>query len=139
MKKENIKVILDTNLLISFLISKKRNFLQPLFIHKEIQLIISEELLAEFMEVIKRPKFRNYFSEEQAIVLLNLLEERALFVETINLGVDDCRDSKDNFLLSLAKQSNAYFLITGDKDLLELDPYQSTRITTITHFQEIIK
>jgi hypothetical protein len=38
----------------------------------------------------------------------------------INSRVTVCRDLKDNYLLALARDSNANFLITGDKDLLEI-------------------
>jgi uncharacterized protein len=50
-----------------------------------------------------------------------------------------CRDEKDNFLLSLAFDGNADFLITGDQDLLELKKYKRTRIMTITDFLATVK
>lgn len=48
--------------------------------------------------------------------------------------VNVCRDSKDNFLLSLSQDSKADFLITGDKDLLVLEKFKSTRVLTISDF-----
>jgi len=48
-----------------------------------------------------------------------------------------CRDDKDNFLLALAKDSNADFLITGDKDLLILKKFEDTSIVTIADYQII--
>ena len=45
-----------------------------------------------------------------------------------------CRDSKDNFLLALAKDGQADYLLTGDKDLLELKKFGKTRIKTIVTF-----
>jgi predicted nucleic acid-binding protein len=48
--------------------------------------------------------------------------------------VDVCRDPKDNFLLALAVDSGADFLLTGDKDLLVLKIYNNTIITTIGDF-----
>ncbi len=51
--------------------------------------------------------------------------------------VDVCRDTKDNFLLALAKDGNADFLITGDKDLLVLEKYENTQILTYREFEEI--
>ncbi|MGG7664755.1 putative toxin-antitoxin system toxin component, PIN family [Dyadobacter sp. BHUBP1] len=45
-----------------------------------------------------------------------------------------CRDPKDNFLLALALDSNADFLITGDADSLVIEQIGKTRIITLTDF-----
>ena len=45
-----------------------------------------------------------------------------------------CRDPKDNFLLALAKDGKADYLLTGDKDLLDLIKFGKTKIKTITAF-----
>lgn len=55
------------------------------------------------------------------------------FIEVKSI-VTVCRDNKDNFLLALAKDGQADFLITGDKDLLELKNFGQTKITTIVTF-----
>ncbi len=49
-----------------------------------------------------------------------------------------CRDPTDDFLLSLAKDGVADFLITGDKDLIALSQIFSTQILTLTTFIEKI-
>lgn len=48
-----------------------------------------------------------------------------------------CRDPKDDFILSLCKDGNADYLITGDKDLLVLNPFENTKIMTITDFDRM--
>ena len=53
-----------------------------------------------------------------------------IFVE-VNSNVKICRDPKDDFLLSLALDSKAEYLITGDKDLLELEKVGTTKIITL--------
>jgi hypothetical protein len=58
------KVILDTNLWISFLISKKFNSIDQLIEDNNIRLIFSKELIEEFVEVVSRPKFIKYFSKK---------------------------------------------------------------------------
>lgn len=45
-----------------------------------------------------------------------------------------CRDEKDNFLLNLAVDGNADYLITGDKDLLVLEKIEKTKILTYSEF-----
>jgi putative PIN family toxin of toxin-antitoxin system len=64
-----------------------------------------------------------------------------LFVDLVDvkIKVNACRDPKDNFLLSLSKDGKANFLITGDKDLLELKSFGTTKIITFTKFIEELK
>jgi uncharacterized protein len=52
--------------------------------------------------------------------------------------VSACRDPKDNYLLALAKDSNADFLITGDQDLLILENFDLTKIVTYQDFLKIV-
>ena len=65
--------------------------------------------------------------------LLSEIYFRAEFIE-VTSEVIFCRDSKDDFLLSLAKDSNASHLITGDVDLLEIKNFEETKILTITEY-----
>ena len=69
--------------------------------------------------------------------LLAAIHEVATFID-VKTKVNICRDPKDNFLLALALDSNADFLITGDSDLLEIEQIGKTRITTLTNSLEII-
>ena len=102
-----------------YLISNGYRQLDELIFSDKIQLIFSEELIEEFINVTKRPKFKKYFSSEDILKLLELFNTVGKLV-TVTSDIDACRDEKDNFLLSLAADSHADFLITGDADLLEL-------------------
>lgn len=134
--KNNLKIIIDTNLWISFLISKDYSKLDKIIFENKAKLLFSEELLAEFLAVIKRPKFRRFFTHEDTEELLETIHEFADFID-VKSSVTICRDAKDNFLLSLSKDGKADFLITGDKDLLELQTFENTKIITISNFFEI--
>ncbi len=138
MAKNQTKIILDTNLWISFLISKNYSQLDDILFVKNAKLIFSQELLEEFLEVVKRPKFRRFFSTEDIEELIETIDEYSEFIE-VTSNIDLCRDKKDNFLLSLAKDSNADYLLTGDNDLLELKILDSTKILTITDFFKMEK
>ena len=65
--------------------------------------------------------------------LLLKIRKRADFIK-IKSTVIDCRDPKDNFLLSLSVDGKATHLITGDKDLLFLKVFGETTILTITAY-----
>lgn len=127
------RVILDTNLWISFLITNNFSQLDDLLSKDKCILIFSDELLEEFLSVTKRPKFKKFFSQEIVTKLLDAIKEFTEFVE-VKSQVNLCRDEKDNFLLALAKDGKVDFLITGDKDLLVLEKFGSTSILTITQY-----
>jgi putative PIN family toxin of toxin-antitoxin system len=133
MQNNPVKVILDTNLWISFLIRKDYSKLDRLLFSDQIKLIFSRELLEEFLSVAKRPKFRKYFSSADLESIVETIDEYAEFVE-VKADIKLCRDEKDNFLLSLAADSKADFLLTGDNDLLDLKSQGQTEIITITDF-----
>lgn len=127
------RIIVDTNLWISFLLTKDFSTLDKLFADNSITLLFSQELLDEFIEVARRPKFKKYFSLSDLQDLLQELSLRAEFI-AVTSNIEACRDPKDNFLLSLAVDGKATYLITGDKDLLDLGTFEETKITTIAAY-----
>lgn len=133
MKNNKVRLIIDTNLWISFLLSKDFSKLDVLFDNSKIVLLFSEELLDEFTEVARRPKFQKYFRPDILEDMLNAINEYAEFISVIST-IALCRDEKDNFLLALACDGKADYLITGDKDLLVLDKVQETKIITMSDF-----
>jgi len=134
---QNLKsrIILDTNLWISFLISKDFSRLDEIIFSKKSILIFSQELLEEFLEVVKRPKFRRYFAKTDIEELLETIDEYGEFI-VVKSRIEICRDAKDNFLLSLAVDGKADFLLTGDQDLLMIKKIGNTNIKTISSFFE---
>jgi putative PIN family toxin of toxin-antitoxin system len=130
------RIVLDTNLWISFLITKDLSKLDNRIFTGETILIFSQELLHEFITVVSRLKFKKYFSQEEIIEILDIIDQQAIFVE-VTSEIKKCRDEKDNFLLSLAVDGNADFLITGDQDLLELKAIEKTQIVTINQYLEV--
>jgi putative PIN family toxin of toxin-antitoxin system len=135
---KNRKIILDTNLWISFLISKKFSQLDKLIEKNRITLIFSNELLEEFIDVVSRPKFEKYFSKDDIEKILEYFDQYGELIE-VKSDIKICRDEKDNFLLNLSTDSKAEYLITGDKDLLILENIKSTKILTFTEFIETIE
>ncbi|MBD2599406.1 MULTISPECIES: putative toxin-antitoxin system toxin component, PIN family [Microcystis] len=116
--KPPIKVIIDTNLWISFLIGKQ--------LAKTLLPIFSPQLLNEINLVTKRPKLQKHFPQSKVQELLELVNIIGLCIETKS-KINICRNAKDNYLLALAKDSQADFLITGDQDLLILQQFGITK------------
>ena len=132
------KVIIDTNLWISFLIGKELQNLKDLIVDERIKLVTTDQLINELKLVTSREKLKKYFEPEKVTDLISLLDIISEKVR-INRFERICRDPKDDFLLALSKESKADFLITGDKDLLEIRHYGRTEILTLKKFKERIK
>ena len=137
-KSKPLKLIIDTNLWVSFIISNKQNVLDPFLFNKEARLLFSTELITEIQQTIAKPRLKKYFTTNALEVMLSTFEP---FVDLIKVEsiVAICRDPNDNFLLALAKDGSADYLLTGDKDLLELKRFGKTKIKTIASFIDEIK
>ncbi|NVK44338.1 MAG: putative toxin-antitoxin system toxin component, PIN family [Oceanospirillaceae bacterium] len=122
-----IKVIFDTNIWISYLIGRQLGNLTELLSGRKIELVLSHQLLIELKEVTSRKKFQRYFDQQEVSELLKLMNILGTLYE-VSEYPNICRDAKDNFLLGLIKASQADYLVTGDQDLLELNPFEGTEI-----------
>lgn len=127
------RIVLDTNILIYFLISDSFQKLDKRLKSDQARLLLSEELLQELLFVVSRPKFKKYFSDQD---VANLLEELHIYADYIEVKshVNICRDNKDNFLLAICADGKADFLVTGDEDLLVLKKFKKTSILKIADY-----
>ena len=132
-KSKPLKLIIDTKLWVSFIISRKQSLLDPFLFNEVARLLFSTELITEIQETIKKPGLKKYFGTNALEEMLSTFEP---FIDLIQVEsiVTVCRDPKDNFLLSLAKDGKADYLLTGDKDLLDLIKFGKTKIKTISAF-----
>ena len=135
MADKKIKVILDTNIWVSFLISKSLEKLDKFIIDGKVKLIFSDESLAEFVEVISRKKLKKYFSQSDVVDLFEFIHNYGTVIN-VQSKISECRDPNDNFLLALAKDGKAKYLVTGDNDLLVMKRFLKTEIIKI---QDLIK
>jgi len=145
-KKKELRVIVDTNLLISSAISLNSLADQLIVSWKEdaFNLIISFEQLEEIKDVSKRKKFASYpkFLDriEELIKTLTFTAEIVKALPEKNLTLHS-RDPDDDFLLRDALGGNADYLITGDEDLLLLKDNPDIgklRIITVKDFLSLI-
>lgn len=137
MKKKKVKVIFDTNIWISFLIGRNLSKLKDQIVSGNITVITTPQLLSEIEIVTNRDKFKKYFPPQKVkelIELLNIIGDAYEIQPTHHL----CRDPKDNFLLDLIHFSKADYLITGDKDLLEHNPFETAQIITPAEFEKLL-
>jgi uncharacterized protein len=133
-----MRVILDTNIWVSALISKEFEWIDGLFVSEAMELVFSERLLTEFLQVAHRPKLKKFISEARLKRVIELLDTYATVVTTTST-INVCRDPDDNFLLELAVDAPADFLVTGDNDVLSLKTIGNCRIITVAELRRMAK
>ncbi len=129
-----LRLVLDTNTLISGLLVQP-SMPQQVFDYATSQaiLLMSKATQAELERVLIRPKFARYVSLEKRLKFIASLTARSEQVE-ITQRLEICRDPKDDKFLELAICGSATHLITGDDDLLVLNPFRNVEILKSSDF-----
>jgi putative PIN family toxin of toxin-antitoxin system len=132
--KKIIRVVLDTNVLISALLFKgELSRIVGLWQKGKIVPVISKETFDELRTVLEYPKFSLFRTEIKSLVEYDILP----FFEVVNVSKHvkgACRDPGDDKFISCAISASADWIVTGDKDLSDLKKYQSIRIIHASDF-----
>ena len=134
MKNKKLRIVVDANCWISSLLSQTFKSQLEIVYDKECRLLFSEQLFWEVGGAIRKPYLVKHIIRTDYEKLISLLRTDAELVD-VHSVVKVCRDPKDNFLLALAKDGNADYLITGDDDLLVLETFEKTKIVKLTDFE----
>lgn len=130
-----IRLIVDTNIWISSLIGKKLVGFREMLMLPCFELITTPHLIEEILIVTSRPKFQKYFHPEDVQAFICWMHENMTCIEIGDVP-RRCRDPKDDYLLELAVQSKAIYLVSGDDDLLEIGHIEGCTIMTFAQFVE---
>jgi uncharacterized protein len=135
-----MRLILDTNILISGLLSPRGApaKLIDAWEQKTFTLVACDALIEEFRDVTGRPFFRARLRASAAELLAADLRDFSFYCGNLPPG-PVAPDPKDSYLLALAEASDAEFLVTGDHELLALKQHKSTRIIPPAAMIEILK
>jgi putative PIN family toxin of toxin-antitoxin system len=128
--RDRPRIVIDTNTLISRLLLPES--VPALAVRKAVdtgQVLVSEAMMLELVEVLGRRKFDRYISLEDRRDFLRALGRIAEFVP-IHYAIHACRDPRDDKFLELAVNGKAQVIITGDTDFLTLHPFQGISILT---------
>lgn len=135
-----MRVVLDTNVLISALISPAGT---PAAIYNAWEdgtftLLVCAEQIAELRATLLKPKVAELVKPFRAGRLVNQIKSLAEDVDRLP-HVDRSPDPTDNYLLALSEAGDADFLVTGDKGgLLALKRHKSTRIVSASDFAALL-
>ena len=130
-----MKVILDCNIWISFLLSRQDCLLRRMLMDTRFDIFICEELLAEIVNVARRDKIRKRVSEAELQQLLKIIDAFCEKTTIEHIAKSIIRDPKDLYLLSLAETIDADYIVSGDKDLTDLNQHLRTRIIKLADFK----
>jgi uncharacterized protein len=128
------RVVIDTSILISAALSAPGKPAQVLgYVIEHAQLIFSRESFREIALTLLASKFDRYITNADRASLLTSLAASAEWT-TISERVTVCRDPSDDMILETAISARANVIVTGDNDLLVLDPFRSIRIVSAAEF-----
>lgn len=135
------RIVIDTNVFISALLIKKSVPFQVVDIaFKQGIILYSDATFTEFKKVLSRRKFDKYLTSEERNIFLFKFANESESVE-IKEEINACRDAKDDKFLELAVNGNADLIVTGDTDLLDLNPFREIEIITpevfVSRFMDI--
>jgi uncharacterized protein len=133
-----LRCVFDTNVLVSALLkpeSKPRQALE-LAVHGG-KVLLSFATLAELNEVLSRQWLRQFVPEE---IVRSFLAGLTLDAELVDVDtrIVACRDPKDDKFLELAVSGGATHIVSGDADLLTLNPFCGIRIISPNKFLESV-
>jgi uncharacterized protein len=132
-----LRCVFDTNVLVSALLlpdSKPRHALATAV--RTGKILLSFAALAELYEVLNRKRFRRYVDEEDIRSFLAALTREAEWVD-VKVKIKACRDPKDDKFLELAVSGEGTHIVTGDADLLALNPFQGIEILPPHRFLQL--
>jgi putative PIN family toxin of toxin-antitoxin system len=132
--KNKIRVVIDTNVVVSAVLLPRSISRQAFnFVIQKGKLLASEYTLAELNEVLCRPKFNKYIPEQKRLEFFAALVREVEMIK-ISKFITECRDEKDNKFLELAMSGNASHIVSGDNDLLVLNPFHNISIISPAYF-----
>ncbi len=100
--------------------------------------LASADTIEELDAVLRRPKFNRYLHEEERLLFLAAFIRAAKVVD-VTSKVTECIDPKDNKFLELAVSGKAACIVSGDSDLLVLNPFRGVEILTPQGFISVLK
>ena len=129
-----MRIVVDTNVLISgvFFGGFPRKILSAI-VNRKMTACATTEIVNEYEEVVQEMIVRKKGHINRAI-LVPLIEVMEIF-EPISY-IEICRDTEDDKFLECAKDSNALYIVSGDKDLLVIKQYENIQIVTARDFCE---
>ena len=132
-----MKVVVDTNVLLSAAWRDKSPEAVILWIvsHRDWKWIVSDEILTEYREVLRREKFG---LPSETIERWEMIITGLTAPVDVDIQIQFSRDQKDAMFLSCAISANADYFITGDRDFKDAKKIVNTTILSVSMFKQLV-
>lgn len=133
-----MKVIIDTNIWISFLIGHQSKLMRSILTDSRVKVYVCQQLIEEIKEVASRDKIVKYLSPNDVAEMFAIINSFCTFVNiNAEAPYTAVRDPKDVYLLSLAEAVEADYIVSGDAGLTDLGQHKHTQIIKLADFKQI--
>jgi len=138
--KEKLRVVLDTNVILSSLLFGGR----LAFIHKawkggKLTLLFSEDTLEELVKVLHYPKFGLEDEEIDFLIYIEVLPYAEVVREVVEVDKEICRDRDDVKFLECAVSGKVDYIVSGDDDLISVREIEGIKIITPAELRMVLK
>ena len=133
-----MKVIIDCNVWISFLLGFQKELMHSVLTNEHIDVYVCPQLMYEIRDVASRPKIRSRIAEDDLEQLFRLIKAYCISTSIQKTADVFIRDNKDLYLLSFAESIEADYIISGDSDLTSLEKHRDTSILSPAEFRLVI-
>ncbi len=134
-----MRIVLDTNVLVSALIRKGKPRKLLLEIIEERQLILSREILEEFVRTCSHPKILRYVDRNDVARFLKDVASTAEIVKIRSKSKAVKEDPDDDMILRTCSDGRARYLVSGDNHLLKLEKFRRILIVTVDEMLSILQ
>ena len=132
-----MKIIIDTNLWISFLLGHQVQFVRRVLTDMRFEVYVCARLIEEIRDVASRDKIRKHLGVNDLSDLLAIINAFCQFaVIESKVSPTAVRDPKDLYLLALADTIGVDYIVSGDADLTDLGQYHQARIIKLADFKQ---
>ena len=131
------RVILDTNILVSMVLGGEVGSINDEWKSEKFLLIVSDEIVSEYLDVLQRPKL--HLKPRTIAIIVERVYRKAEFVSPQERISNIQPDPKDDKFLEAALAGKADCIVSGDKHLLDLKEFRSIPIITGREFLDWLK
>ena len=136
-----MRVVFDTNLLVSYLLSHRPPIATLIEVHlaqEDFVLLTALPLLVELERVLGYPKLQRYYTQDEKQRFLALVSALSKVVDVPEAIPAISRDPDDDWVIACGVVGKANFIVSGDNDLVELVNVGEMRIVTPAQFLNIL-